>query len=115
MSVVRALARSACHNGLKPALRTPIGERRLADRLAYISSMFEHYPEYEQHFARIQLVCFMIVLGTTLSVADFVTVFRRPRSFIAVLLVQFFALPWLAVLIDSVGRLDEGIAVGLVL
>jgi len=77
--------------------------------------MFELYPAFEPHFAQVQLVCFMLAMGTTLAVSDFVTVVRRPRSFIVAVLVQLLVLPWLAVLIDTVGQLDEGIAVGLVL
>jgi BASS family bile acid:Na+ symporter len=77
--------------------------------------MFDLYPAYEPHFAQVQLVCFMVAMGTTLAVGDFVTVFRRPKSFIVAVLVQLLVLPWFAVLIDTVGQLDDGIAVGLVL
>jgi BASS family bile acid:Na+ symporter len=77
--------------------------------------MFDLYPEYEPRFAQVQLVCFMLAMGATLSPADFVEVFRRPRSFLLAVVVQLFVLPWIAVLIDVVGRPGEGIAVGLVL
>jgi BASS family bile acid:Na+ symporter len=77
--------------------------------------MFQWYPALEPHFAQVQLVCFMLAMGTTVSVRDFVTVVRQPRSFVAAILVQILVLPWLAVLIDEIGRLPEGIAVGLVL
>ncbi len=77
--------------------------------------MFDLYPAYEARFAQVQLVCFMLAMGATLAPTDFVAVFRRPRSFVAGVLMQLLVLPWLAVAIDAVGRLDEGIAVGLVL
>jgi BASS family bile acid:Na+ symporter len=48
-------------------------------------------------------------------VADFVAVFRRPRSFASGILVQLLVLPWVAVGIAAAAGLDEGIAVGLVL
>jgi bile acid:Na+ symporter, BASS family len=77
--------------------------------------MFDQYPAYEPHFAQVQLVCFMLAMGTTLSLSDFALVFRQPKSFVAALLMQLLVIPWVAVLIDVVGGLDEGIAVGLVL
>jgi BASS family bile acid:Na+ symporter len=77
--------------------------------------MLEHYADYELHLARVQLVCFMLAMGATLAVRDFVAVVRRPRSFLSGILVQFGVLPWLAVAIDLMMRLPQGIAVGLVL
>jgi BASS family bile acid:Na+ symporter len=77
--------------------------------------MFDWYPANELHLARVQLVCFMVAMGTTLAVRDFAAVVHRPRSFVAAIVVQLGVLPWLAVLIDKIGRLPEGIAVGLVL
>lgn len=77
--------------------------------------MFNYYPAHEHHFAQAQLICFMLAMGATLAVSDFVAVARRPRSFLAAVLVQILVLPWLAVLIDTAGRLHEGVAVGLVL
>jgi bile acid:Na+ symporter, BASS family len=77
--------------------------------------MIEHYADYELHLARIQLVCFMMAMGMTLAVRDFVAVARQPRSFVAGILVQLFVLPWLAVAMDLSMRLPDGIAVGLVL
>ncbi len=75
----------------------------------------DFYAACELPLARVQLVCFMLAMGTTLAVRDFVTVVRRPRSFLAGVLVQLLVLPWLAVLIDLSMRLPETIAVGLVL
>jgi BASS family bile acid:Na+ symporter len=77
--------------------------------------MFDLYPAYELHLARVQLVCFMVAMGTTLAVRDFLAVARRPRSFVAAIVVQLGVLPWLAVLIDQVATLPDEIAVGLVL
>jgi BASS family bile acid:Na+ symporter len=77
--------------------------------------MLEHYADYELHLARVQLVCFMLAMGTTLEPRDFVAVMRRPRSFVSGILVQLLVLPWLAVAIDLAFGLPEGIAVGLVL
>ena len=77
--------------------------------------MFELYPLYARHFAQVQLVCFSMALGATLSLADFATVLRRPRSFLATLFIQLLVLPWVAVAIDAIAGLQEGFAVGLVL
>jgi BASS family bile acid:Na+ symporter len=77
--------------------------------------MFDWFPDYEYPLARLQLVLFMLGMGATLSVADFLAVFRRPRSFIAGFVVQVLMLPWLAVAINRLGRLEGGLAVGLVL
>jgi BASS family bile acid:Na+ symporter len=77
--------------------------------------MFDFYPVYEYQFARVQLVCFMLAMGATLSVRDFLEVTRRPRSFLAGLAVHLLVLPWLAVLLDNLFALPEGIAVGLIL
>jgi BASS family bile acid:Na+ symporter len=77
--------------------------------------MFDFYPAWERPLAQVQLVCFMLAMGSSLAVSDFLGVLRRPRSFLSGIFVQVLVLPWLAVLIDRAGRLDEGIAVGLVL
>jgi bile acid:Na+ symporter, BASS family len=77
--------------------------------------MFPWYPDYEHPIARVQLILFMLGMGATLSVADFLAVFRQPRSFIAGVLMQVLVLPWLAVAINRLGRLEGGLALGLVL
>jgi bile acid:Na+ symporter, BASS family len=77
--------------------------------------MFDWYPDYEYPLARLQLVLFMLGMGATLAIPDFVAVFRRPRSFVAAFGVQVFVLPWLAVAINFLARLEGGLAVGLVL
>ena len=77
--------------------------------------MFEFYPEWERTFASLQLIAFMLGMGFNLSVGDFVTVIRRPRSLLIALVGQILVIPFLAVLINYVGKLEPGIAVGLIL
>ena len=77
--------------------------------------MFDFYPAYEYHFAQVQLVCFMLAMGANLSLGDFGLVLRQPRSAIAGLVMHLLVIPWLAVLIDVVMELPEGVAVGLIL
>lgn len=77
--------------------------------------MFDWYPEYEYHFARAQLVLFMLGMGLTLSLADFVEIVRRPRSFFCGLIGQILVVPLIAVLINALGDYEPGIAVGLIL
>src|SRR5579884_2507765 len=77
--------------------------------------MFPWYPEYEYPLARLQLVLFMLGMGLTLSVTDFLAVLRRPRSFCAGFTGQVLVLPWLAVAVNALGRLEGGLAVGLIL
>src|SRR5262249_6368471 len=67
------------------------------------------------HFARAQLVLFTLGMGMTLSLADFVEIVRRPRSFFCGLVGHIFAIPFIAVLINWVGGFKPGIAVGLIL
>ena len=40
--------------------------------------MFDFYPAYEEHFAQVQLSLFMLGMGATLYVGDFVKVLLRP-------------------------------------
>jgi BASS family bile acid:Na+ symporter len=77
--------------------------------------MFDWYPDNEYHFARAQLVLFTLGMGMTLSLADFVEMVRRPRSFISGLIGQLFVIPFVAVLINAIGNFEPGIAVGLIL
>jgi len=77
--------------------------------------MFDWYPDNEYHCARIQLVLFMLGMGMTLSLGDFVEIVRRPRSFISGLIGQVFVVPFIAVLINAIGNFESGIAVGLIL
>jgi BASS family bile acid:Na+ symporter len=78
-------------------------------------AMFPWYPDYEYPLARLQLVLFMLGMGATLSGADFLAVVRRPRSFLVGVTIQVLLLPWLAVAINALGRLEGGLAIGLVL
>src|SRR5579884_64064 len=77
--------------------------------------MLPWYPDYEHPIARVQLVLFMLGMGATLSVADFLTIFRRPQSFLAAFVAQVLVLPWLAVAVNWLGRLEGGLAIGLVI
>lgn len=77
--------------------------------------MFDWYPDYEYDFARTQLVLFTLGMGMTLSLADFVEIVRRPRSFVSGLIGQLFVVPGIAVLINIIGGLEPGIAVGMIL
>ncbi|MFO0801909.1 MAG: bile acid:sodium symporter [Gemmataceae bacterium] len=77
--------------------------------------MFDFYPAYEEHFAQVQLVLFMLGMGVTLRVEDFAKVVRRPRSLAVALLIQVAVSPLIAVGISQAFGLTGGIAVGLVL
>ena len=77
--------------------------------------MFDWYPDYEYHFARTQLVLFTLGMGMTLSLADFVEIARRPRSFFCGLVGQLLVIPFIAVLINWIGNFQPGIAVGMIL
>ena len=78
-------------------------------------SFFADYPQYEYMFARIQLILFMLAMGATLSMGDFVKVFRHPRSLGVATIIHLCVIPLLAVLVNWVGGLEPGIAVGLIL
>jgi bile acid:Na+ symporter, BASS family len=77
--------------------------------------MFDWYPDCEYHLARAQLVLFTLGMGMTLSLADFVEIARRPRSFFCGLAGQLLLIPFIAVLINWVGNFPPGIAVGMIL
>lgn len=77
--------------------------------------MFDWYPDHEYHFARAQLVLFMLGMGMTLSLADFVEIVRRPRSFLCGLIGQLLVAPLVAVAINGVCDYEAGTAVGLIL
>ncbi len=77
--------------------------------------MFDWYPHYENYLARLQLVLFMLALGATLPVGEFVRVLRHPRSLLVGLGVHIFVLPFLAVLLNHALSLPPETAVGLVL
>jgi bile acid:Na+ symporter, BASS family len=77
--------------------------------------MFDWYPPYEYRFAQTQLVLFTLGMGLTLSLADFVEIARRPRSFLVGLGGQLLVVPWVAVLINWLVPFEPGIGVGLIL
>ena len=77
--------------------------------------MFDWYPDLEYHFARTQLVLFTLGMGLTLSLADFVEIVRRPRSFLVGLLGQLLVVPMIAVLINASSDFEPGTAIGLIL
>lgn len=78
-------------------------------------SLLDRYPEYESALAALQVVFVMLGMGATLSVADFVTVARRPRSLLVGCACQFLVAPVITLLALRLCRLDAGIAVGLIL
>jgi BASS family bile acid:Na+ symporter len=77
--------------------------------------MFSWYPEYEYLLARTQLVLLTLGMGMTLSLCDFVEIVRRPRSFVSGLVGQLLVVPLVAVLINTIGDFEPGIAIGLIL
>ena len=77
--------------------------------------MFDFYPLYEENFAQVQLVLFMLGMGATLTLDDFTHVFRQPRSLIVAYLGQIVASPLIALAINHLFGLSGGIALGLIL
>jgi BASS family bile acid:Na+ symporter len=77
--------------------------------------MFDSYPDYEQILARTQLVLFMLGMGSTLAVADFLQIGKKPRSLIVGLIGQMLITPLIAFAIGWVAGLGAGITTGLVL
>jgi BASS family bile acid:Na+ symporter len=77
--------------------------------------MFDFYLRHEFLFAALQLALAMLGMGAKLSVADFLEVFREPRSFLIGMLVQLGAVPVLALLIGRSCDLSAGVATGLIL
>lgn len=77
--------------------------------------MTDAYPQYEEWFARIQLVCFMLGMGVTLAVADFIKVAQKPRSLCLGLVGQICVIPLIALAINHLLDLDPPIALGLIM
>lgn len=77
--------------------------------------MFDFYPRYEENFAQVQLILFMLGMGTTLTLDDFAQVFRRPRSLAVALFGQIILSPLIALAINHLFGLTGGIALGLIL
>src|SRR5262245_54689550 len=77
--------------------------------------MFDFYPQFEEWFARGQLICFMLGLGVNLAAADFVRIARQPRSFCFGFVGQVFMIPLAAVAVNHLFGLAAPIALGLIL
>ena len=77
--------------------------------------MFDWYPACEYRLAQAQLVLFTLGMGMTLSLADFLEIARRPRSFFCGLAGQLLVVPWLAVLINALFHFEPGVSVGFIL
>ncbi len=77
--------------------------------------MFDFYPTYEENFAQVQLILFMLGMGATLTFDDFTQVFRQPRSLVVALLGQAIFSPLIAIAIIYLFGLSGGIALGLIL
>jgi BASS family bile acid:Na+ symporter len=77
--------------------------------------MFNFYPAYEEHFAQVQLCLFMVGMGVTLCLGDFLQVLRRPRSLVVALAGQIVVSPLIALAVSMLFGLTGGIAVGLIL
>lgn len=77
--------------------------------------LVQQYPLYEHWFARCQLLCFMLGMGATLRVGDFIQVVKQPRSLIVSAAGQLLVIPLLAYGITLVVNLEAGFAIGLIL
>ena len=77
--------------------------------------MFEFYPHYEEHFAQVQLILFMLGMGATLTLDDFAQILRQPRSLVVALLGQIVLSPLIALGVNHLFGLSGGIALGLIL
>lgn len=77
--------------------------------------MFDFYLRHEFVFAALQLAFAMLGMGAKLSLRDFFEVFREARSFVTGIMLQFVAVPTIALLIGMALDLSAGVATGLVL
>lgn len=80
-----------------------------------VAQFFSDYGRYEQLMAPVQLVFFMLGMGSTLTPRDFVGVVRRPQVVLVGGACQFALSPLIALAIINLFDLEPGIAVGLVL
>ncbi len=78
-------------------------------------NFIQHYGEYELWLARTQLLCFMLGMGATLSVAQFTHILRKPRSLIVAAVMQVIVIPLLAFGIAHLCGLKGGEALGLII
>jgi BASS family bile acid:Na+ symporter len=77
--------------------------------------MFERYLAYEYHVAAAQLMFAMLGMGATLTLRDFLDVFREPRAFAAGMAAQLVAPPLIALLLAAVFQPPTGLALGFIL
>lgn len=75
--------------------------------------MGDLYVDFEYWITSVQLVMAMFAMGTTLHVADFRAVVRKPRSFVTGLVAQLVVVPLVAYAVLRALDLDPGVAVGL--
>jgi BASS family bile acid:Na+ symporter len=77
-----------------------------------MDAFYATYPRYEYTIAALQLTLAMLGLGATLTVNDFLEVFRHPRSFSVGFLIQLGIVPLVALALCSLVDIDPGLAVG---
>jgi BASS family bile acid:Na+ symporter len=77
--------------------------------------MLDRYPEWEYTCAAVQLVAFMLAMGAKLAPGQFLTVLRKPRSFLIALTGHLLVLPLIAMAINHMAGLDSGLAIGMIL
>jgi len=77
--------------------------------------VFDFYPRYEENFAQAQLILFMLGMGATLALGDFVAVVQKPRSLIVGLIGQIFIIPLVALGLNWLMGFHDGIGLGLIL
>jgi BASS family bile acid:Na+ symporter len=77
--------------------------------------MFDHYPQYQEWYARVQLICFMVGMGVNLTLGDFLLVAKRPRSFLLGFVGQVCVIPLIAVAINWLFGLEPRFALGMIL
>ena len=80
-----------------------------------MQAFYEFYRAHSELFYNTQLVLAMLGMGATTTVQQFRDVFRRPGDVGLVLLMQFVALPLLAVAFARATGLPPQVAVGMVL
>jgi BASS family bile acid:Na+ symporter len=77
--------------------------------------MFDRYPDYEYLCASVQLICFMLGMGATLTGHDFAFLLRQPKFLLVGAAGQLIVSPLVAMLVAHWGGLEPGLAVGLLL
>jgi BASS family bile acid:Na+ symporter len=77
--------------------------------------MFDWYRDWDYSLTCAQLVFFMMGMGAKLALAEFIKIFKQPRSLLYGLTFQIVFVPFLAVLFNHLAGLEPGIALGLIL